>query len=119
MTHAGRLLVAAALLAAIAAAGVAGWRWLASNDPRNATGDDGIVMISADWCGYCRSQRALFDAAGVSYRIIDADSRDGQLAMFVLGARGVPVTVVGQQVVRGYDIDRLRTLLAPLGHDLP
>ena len=92
---------------------------LAADDPRNRTGADGIVMVTADWCGYCRSQEILLRSAAVPYEALDFDSGAGQRAMRALGARGVPVTVVGQQVLRGYDVDRLRASLAPLGYRIP
>ena len=37
-------------------------------------------------------------------------------AMQALGARAVPVTVIGQDVVRGYDTDALNERLIPLGY---
>ena len=33
-------------------------RGMPAGDPRHGTGSDGIVMLSADWCGYCRALRA-------------------------------------------------------------
>jgi glutaredoxin len=91
----------------------------AEDDPRRRTGDSGIVMVTAEWCGYCRSQEQLLRAAGVPYEAVDFDTSAGQRAMRALGARGVPVTVVGQRVLRGYDVDRLRDNLSPLGYRIP
>ena len=73
------------------------------DDPRLATGEAGIVMLAAEWCGYCRKQQGDFERAGVRYRVLDIDNDDGDRAMRALGARGVPVTVIGQAVsqVRG------------------
>ena len=34
------------------------------DDPRMATGDKDIVMLVADWCGYCRKQQGDFERAG-------------------------------------------------------
>ncbi|MDO5506112.1 MAG: glutaredoxin domain-containing protein [Pseudoxanthomonas suwonensis] len=98
--------------------------WLAfgqaprEGDPRRDTGEDGIVMLAADWCGYCRRQQAEFKQAGVEYVAIDVDTFEGQRAMQALGAHGVPVTVIGQNVVRGYDTVRLQRHLSPLGYDV-
>ncbi|PJK01737.1 NrdH-redoxin [Lysobacteraceae bacterium NML03-0222] len=89
---------------------------LAEHDPRNGTGDNGIVMLYADWCGYCRKQRADFKRASVKYQALNIDSPEGQAAMQALGARGVPVTVVGQEVVHGYNTARLQELLSPQGY---
>lgn len=91
-------------------------RSLQPGDPRLDTGHSGIVMLAADWCGYCRTQRTAFERAGVDYRWLDVDTTEGAAAMRALGGRGVPVTVVGQDVVHGYQPARLQALLAPLGH---
>ncbi|PJK10250.1 NrdH-redoxin [Lysobacteraceae bacterium NML08-0793] len=91
---------------------------LAEHDPRKGTGSTGIVMLYADWCGYCRKLRADFKRAGVKYQALNVDSPEGDAAMRALGARGVPVTVVGQTVVHGYNTERLQELLAPQGYRL-
>ena len=88
------------------------------DDPRLATGDAGIVMLAAEWCGYCRRQRSEFEQAGVRYHVLDVDQEEGDRAMRALGARGVPVTVIGQQVVRGYDTVALDQRLTALGYDV-
>lgn len=103
-----------------------GWRFvrgdapdapvLAAGDPRLATGERGIVLLAAEWCGYCRQQRNAFETANVRYRILDVDQPDGDRAMQALGARGVPVTIVGQQVVHGYQPAAVQALLTPLGY---
>ncbi len=113
------------LLLLIGALGGA-WAWwshgrqadLHPDDPRLATGDAGIVMLAAEWCGYCRRQQGDFERAGVRYRVLDIDTEAGDRAMRALGARGVPVTVVGQAVVRGYDTASLDQRLSPLGYDV-
>ncbi|WP_447730832.1 glutaredoxin family protein [Pseudoxanthomonas suwonensis] len=88
------------------------------DDPRLATGEDGIVMLAAEWCGYCRRQQGDFERAGVRYRVLDIDQEEGDLAMRALRARGVPVTVIGQAVVHGYDTASLDQRLTPLGYDV-
>ncbi|WP_407354310.1 glutaredoxin family protein [Luteimonas sp. R10] len=94
----------------------AGEAELHPDDPRNATGDDRIVMLAAEWCGYCRKQQKDFELANVRYRVLDVDTPEGDRAMQALGTRGVPVTVIGQDVVRGYDTAALDSKLTPLGY---
>lgn len=91
---------------------------VAAHDPRLRTGASGIVMLSAEWCGYCRRQEAQFAQAGVRYEALDIDTDAGDQAYRALRGRGVPLTVVGQDVIRGYDVDALRERLAPLGYTL-
>ncbi|MFD0737688.1 glutaredoxin family protein [Lysobacter koreensis] len=88
------------------------------DDPRLQTGDQRIVMLAADWCGYCRKQQKDFELANVRYRVFDVDTPEGDRAMQALGARGVPVTVIGQAVVRGYDTAELKQHLSPLGYQV-
>ncbi len=86
------------------------------DDPRHLTGDDRIVMLAAEWCGYCRRQQQEFERADVRYHVLDVDTPEGDQAMQAIGARGVPVTVIGQDVVRGYDTTALNQRLVPLGY---
>lgn len=88
------------------------------DDPRLKTGDAGIIMLAAEWCGYCRKQQKDFERAGVRYRVLDVDEEEGQRAASALGTRGVPVTVIGQNVIRGYDTTALDKELTPLGYDV-
>lgn len=91
---------------------------VAAHDPRLRTGETGIVMLTAEWCGYCKRQEAQFQRAGVRYEALDVDTEAGDQAWRALRGRVVPMTVVGQDVIRGYDIEALRERLAPLGYTL-
>ena len=88
------------------------------DDPRTQTGDERIVMLTADWCGYCRKQTADFETASVRYRTLDFDSAEGRRAAQAIGVRSVPVTVIGQHVVRGHDTAALDERLTPLGYSV-
>jgi len=109
-------------LVAVAVLATAIWREraaVAQHDPRLSTGESGIVMLTAEWCGYCRRQQQMFARAGVRYTALDIDTDAGDLAYRALSGRGVPITVIGQQVIRGFDVKRLREHLQPLGYSLP
>ena len=89
------------------------------HDPRNNTGAASIVMLSAEWCGYCKALRNDLDDMGVAYTELDIDEDEGGRAAFrAVKARGVPVLVVGQEVVYGYDPGRSRALIEAAGHPL-
>jgi len=90
-----------------------------ADDPRKETGADGIVMLSASWCGYCDALRQDLDAMGVAFSELDIDdAAHGSAAFDAVNARGVPVLVVGQDIVYGYDPDRARELIAAAGYRL-
>ena len=91
---------------------------LHADDPRLLTGDAKIVMLAADWCGYCRKLQAEFEREGVRYRVLDVDEAEGDRAANALGTRGVPVTIVGQDVIHGYDTAAIKSRLKPLGYDV-
>jgi glutaredoxin len=77
-----------------------------------------IVMISAEWCGYCTRQIKDFKAAGVRFRVLDYDQPEGRRVHAALGGRGVPVTAIDGQVVHGYNRPLLKRRLSELGYEL-
>lgn len=88
------------------------------DDPRQLTGETKIVMLAAEWCGYCRKQQQDFEQAKVRYHVLDVDTPEGERAARALGSRGVPVTVIGQNVIHGYQTDALKEKLTPLGYSI-
>ncbi|HSX59602.1 MAG TPA: glutaredoxin domain-containing protein [Tahibacter sp.] len=112
------------LLAIVGVVLLAGLVWMKKReieraDPRRQTGENGIVMLGAEWCGYCRKLKAALDAAEVPYTEMDVeDGGAGHDAFVALGGRGVPVTVIGQDVVYGYNTGRLDELLSARGHSV-
>jgi glutaredoxin len=76
-----------------------------------------VVMYATTWCPYCAKARAFFRRNGIQYTEYDIE-RDprANAAYRRLGGGGVPIVVVGDDTVRGYDEPRLRSLLrASLG----
>jgi hypothetical protein len=55
---------------------------------RPAADSTGIVIYTTTWCGYCAALRG----------------------------RGVPVSVIGPDIVHGFDLDSINSALAGLGH---
>lgn len=77
-----------------------------------------VVMVSAEWCGFCQKQLADFRAAGVRFTELDFDQADGRNAVEALGGRGVPLTVIGDQVIHGYNRPALQQHLAAIGYEM-
>ncbi|MBK9425870.1 MAG: hypothetical protein IPN63_00155 [Gammaproteobacteria bacterium] len=60
-------------------------------------------MYSTVRCGYCRKARAYFKANGIAYTDYDVEtSNKGRQDFQRMGARGVPVILVGDKRLNGF-----------------
>jgi glutaredoxin len=83
-------------------------------------GSRDIILYTTTWCPYCESLRAYLQAYNIPFKERDVEkSMAGAAGWFVLGhGRGVPLSVIGEQVVYGYDMDRINAALRKLGHSI-
>jgi glutaredoxin len=73
-----------------------------------------VVLYGASWCGYCAAARRLFEQNGIQYVEWDVEkTTEGREGHRKLGGGGVPVIVVGDEVIHGYNEGALRSMLAP------
>lgn len=75
-----------------------------------------VVMFATSWCPYCAQARDLFAANGVSYVEFDVE-RDLDEARFqneVLRVSGVPVIVIGNRLLVGFDAKQISAGLKEL-----
>jgi glutaredoxin 3 len=73
-----------------------------------------VEIYTTPTCGYCRQAKSYLDELGVAFTEHDV-SRDRAAAEEMIkltGQMGVPVIVVGGQVIIGFDRARLQQLLA-------
>ena len=78
-----------------------------------------IVLYTTDWCPYCNSLRIHLKNNSIPFTEHDVEkSKSGIAGFWSLRARGVPVTVIGPEVVYGYDIDTTNKYLINLGYSL-
>jgi glutaredoxin len=76
-----------------------------------------VVIYTTVWCPYCAKLRASLAASSIPYAEHDVEqSFQGQLGFWTLRGRGVPVSVVGAEVIYGYDVARLAGALQKLGY---
>ena len=62
-----------------------------------------VVMYSATWCGYCKKAKKYFAKNNIPFQEYDVESsRKGQRDYKRLGARGVPVILIGKQRLNGF-----------------
>lgn len=79
-----------------------------------ANGQPPVTLYSAEWCGYCTMTRELFVANGVQFVELDIEKTTaGYEGHKKLNGDGVPLIVVGDELIRGYDETRLRSTLKP------
>jgi alkyl hydroperoxide reductase subunit F len=71
-----------------------------------------VTVYSTQHCQYCRMAKAFLEKYGVPYESIDVgtDSREAEKMIALSGQRGVPVIVVDEEVIVGFDSQRLNEL---------
>jgi mycoredoxin len=77
-----------------------------------------ITLYATSWCGYCRKTRELLAELGVAYVEKDVEkSAEGRKEYQAKGKgyRGVPLLDIGGTIVRGYEPEEIRSLVAALG----
>jgi len=76
-----------------------------------------VTIYTADWCPFCRKLRALLDKHAIPYTEYDVEhSLQGGLGFWALRGTGVPVSVIGPDIIYGFDIGKIETSLAELGY---
>jgi NADH-dependent peroxiredoxin subunit F len=71
-----------------------------------------VTIYSTKNCPYCRMAKAFLEKYGVPYESIDvgADVEAAKKMVEISGQRGVPVITVGDEVIVGFDAQRLNEL---------
>lgn len=70
-----------------------------------------VVMYSASWCGVCKKARRYFAERGIKYTEYDIEnSAKGKTEFKKLGAKGVPVILVGNRRMNGFSVDGFEKL---------
>jgi glutaredoxin len=73
-----------------------------------------VTLYATEWCGYCAAARQLFETNGIAYTELDVEkSSAGYEGHKKLGGKGVPLIVIGDEVIRGYSEDQIRSNLQP------
>lgn len=93
-----------------------GAAWLYGPKP----GSKEVVLYTTTWCSYCESLRAYLKSYNIPYIERDVEkSLSGTLGWWALGhGRGVPLSVIGEKVVYGYDLPKIDAALRELGYSI-
>jgi len=74
-------------------------------------GNKRVVMYSASWCGVCKRAKRYFAQKKIKYTEYDVDkSEEGKSTLRKLGAKGVPVILVGNRRMNGFSVDGFEKL---------
>ena len=77
------------------------------------------MLYTTGWCPYCKSLQKHLNNHNIEFKEHDFEkSLSGITGFWALRIRGVPVSVIGPEVVYAYDIDKINLALTQLGHDL-
>ena len=72
-----------------------------------------VIIYSASWCGYCRLAKEYFKEHDITYTEYDVekDPEKGREAMEKSGQIGVPIIMIDNNVIVGFDPDRIESFL--------
>lgn len=74
-----------------------------------------VVMLSATWCGYCKRLKADLREAKIPFKVLDIENTTlGRQVAKELDIPGVPTTIIGDQVISGYEPDDIIELARAL-----
>lgn len=75
-----------------------------------------IKVYSVEWCGPCQKVKKYLDSKSIPYEVVTvADAKeDRDIVLEVSGQRSVPVTVIGEEVILGFDKQKIDEALKNL-----
>ena len=81
-----------------------------------ATNSATVTVYSTPWCAFCRTEKQWLESLGVSFvsRDIEEDESAKEELLDKLGGQfqGVPTTIIGDEIVIGFDRPKLQAALA-------
>ena len=116
MTNRRKLLVAVGAIALGAGVWFGQPIWTTQSSPGVAimagTAQPKVVLYGTDWCPYCAKTRIFFAVHGIQYIDLDVEkSREAGERYRELSGKGVPVILVGDRVITGFDEESLLSLI--------
>lgn len=76
-----------------------------------------VIIYSAPWCAFCKTEKQYLDSLGVTYeeRDIENDESAMQELLEKSNAQSVPVTDIDGVIIRGFDRARIDATLREKG----
>lgn len=89
--------------------------WLKPREPITVPAGFQAVLYATEWCGYCARTRKLFNERKIPFREYDIEkSAEGEAQYEKLGGNGVPLIIIKDKVIHGYDKDEIEEALQTL-----
>ncbi|MDV5106993.1 glutaredoxin domain-containing protein [Clostridium perfringens] len=68
-----------------------------------------VKVYSVEWCGPCNKLKKYLEKLGVQYETITVEDgkEDRNEVLEVSGQRSVPVVVIGEEVIVGFDKQKI------------
>lgn len=83
-------------------------------------GSNAVVIYSTTWCPYCKALRKTLNQYQVPFTEHDTEkSLQGVLGFWALRGRAVPISVIGEEIIHGYDGQIITQALVNAGYDIP
>lgn len=79
-----------------------------------------VVIYTTEWCPYCKALRKTLQQYSIPYTEYDTEkSLHGLAGYWALGGHGVPISVIGEEVLHGYDGQVITDALVAAGYTIP
>jgi len=89
--------------------------WLHPPEPIVVPAGFQAVLYATEWCGYCARTRKFFTERNIPFREYDIEkSSEGHAQYERLGGNGVPVVLIKDKVIHGFDEGALNDALSTL-----
>ncbi len=89
--------------------------WMSPPPPIVVPAGFQAVLYGTAWCSYCARTRKFFKENNIPFREYDIEkSTEGRQQYEQLGGNGVPVVLIANQVIQGYDEGAMRDALTAL-----
>ncbi len=72
-----------------------------------------ITIYSTPTCPFCKKAKAFLDEQGLTYKDIDvsANQEQAEKMINISGQMGVPVLVIGGEIIVGFDKKKVEAML--------
>ena len=81
--------------------------------------NDQVIVYSAAWCAYCKTEKEYLDKLGVKYTVRDIDEDEGAmdelLAKVDDKSSSIPVTDIDGVIIRGFNRTKIDAALKEKG----